>query len=61
MPGHDFWNFIIQRSPPGSRRVKPHLRFLTWYHDHPFEIDQRGLHIFLALPAQVEPGTGLGE
>lgn len=28
-------------------------QFLTWYHDHPFEIDQRGLHIFLALPAQV--------
>eukprot|EP00440_Ansanella_granifera_P029618 gb/GFBE01032170.1/.p1 GENE.gb/GFBE01032170.1/~~gb/GFBE01032170.1/.p1 ORF type:complete len:688 (+),score=100.97 gb/GFBE01032170.1/:1-2064(+) len=27
-------------------------QFLAWYHDHPFEIDQRGLHVFLGLPAQ---------
>eukprot|EP00931_Biecheleriopsis_adriatica_P107275 TRINITY_DN81622_c0_g1_i1.p1 TRINITY_DN81622_c0_g1~~TRINITY_DN81622_c0_g1_i1.p1 ORF type:complete len:690 (+),score=138.74 TRINITY_DN81622_c0_g1_i1:74-2143(+) len=27
-------------------------QFLAWYHDHPFEIDQRGLHIFLGLPAR---------
>eukprot|EP00438_Fugacium_kawagutii_P031667 Skav232896 [mRNA] locus=scaffold1477:50884:52746:- [translate_table: standard] len=27
-------------------------QFLVWYHDHPFEIDQRGLHVFLGLPAQ---------
>lgn len=27
-------------------------QFLTWYHDHPFEIDQRGLHVFLGLPAK---------
>ncbi|CAK9002994.1 unnamed protein product [Durusdinium trenchii] len=26
-------------------------QFLAWYHDHPFEIDQRGLHIFLGLPS----------
>lgn len=26
-------------------------QYLTWYHDHPFEIDQRGLHVFLRLPA----------
>eukprot|EP00434_Breviolum_minutum_P019094 symbB.v1.2.016832.t1/scaffold1278.1/size127201/1 len=28
-------------------------QFLAWYHDHPFEIDQRGLHVFLGLPAGV--------
>ncbi|CAE7670521.1 unnamed protein product [Symbiodinium pilosum] len=27
-------------------------QFMAWYHDHPFEIDQRGLHIFLRLPAE---------
>ena len=27
-------------------------QFMAWYHDHPFEIDQRGLHIFLGLPAE---------
>jgi len=27
-------------------------QFLAWYHDHPFEIDQRGLHVFLRLPAE---------
>lgn len=27
-------------------------QFLAWYHDHPFEIDQRGLHVFLSLPAE---------
>jgi len=27
-------------------------QFLAWYHDHPFEIDQRGLHVFLQIPAK---------
>mmetsp|Transcript_111193 Transcript_111193/g.346566 ORF Transcript_111193/g.346566 Transcript_111193/m.346566 type:complete len:144 (+) Transcript_111193:88-519(+) len=27
-------------------------QYLAWYHDHPFEIDQRGLHVFLRLPAE---------
>ncbi|CAK0835828.1 unnamed protein product [Prorocentrum cordatum] len=27
-------------------------QFLAWYHDHPFEIDQRGLHVFLGLPSE---------
>lgn len=27
-------------------------QFLAWYHDHPFEIDQRGLHVFLRLPSK---------
>ncbi|CAE7220896.1 unnamed protein product [Symbiodinium sp. CCMP2592] len=27
-------------------------QFIAWYHDHPFEIDQRGLHVFLGLPTQ---------
>eukprot|EP00932_Pfiesteria_piscicida_P021560 SRR837773.8342.p1 GENE.SRR837773.8342~~SRR837773.8342.p1 ORF type:complete len:225 (-),score=27.40 SRR837773.8342:99-698(-) len=27
-------------------------QFLAWYHDHPFEIDQRGLHVFLGIPAE---------
>ena len=27
-------------------------QFMAWYHDHPFEIDQRGLHVFLGLHAQ---------
>eukprot|EP00928_Gymnodinium_smaydae_P034368 TRINITY_DN24372_c0_g1_i1.p1 TRINITY_DN24372_c0_g1~~TRINITY_DN24372_c0_g1_i1.p1 ORF type:complete len:687 (-),score=118.37 TRINITY_DN24372_c0_g1_i1:167-2227(-) len=27
-------------------------QFVAWYHDHPFEVDQRGLHVFLGLPAQ---------
>eukprot|EP00929_Paragymnodinium_shiwhaense_P069258 TRINITY_DN34942_c0_g1_i1.p1 TRINITY_DN34942_c0_g1~~TRINITY_DN34942_c0_g1_i1.p1 ORF type:complete len:750 (+),score=190.85 TRINITY_DN34942_c0_g1_i1:96-2345(+) len=26
-------------------------QFVAWYHDHPFEVDQRGLHVFLQLPA----------
>lgn len=30
-------------------------QFLAWYHDHPFEIDQRGLHHFLALPEYFFP------
>lgn len=27
-------------------------QFIAWYHDHPFEIDQRGLHVFARLPAE---------
>ena len=27
-------------------------QFLAWYHDHPYEIDQRGLHLFLRLPTE---------
>merc|ERR1711920_568162 len=27
-------------------------QFLAWYHDHPYEVDQRGLHVFLRLPAE---------
>ncbi|CAE8724809.1 unnamed protein product, partial [Polarella glacialis] len=27
-------------------------QFLAWYHDHPFEIDQRGLHVFLRIPSK---------
>merc|ERR1719436_1365519 len=27
-------------------------QFVAWYHDHPFEIDQRGLHVFLGLPSK---------
>ncbi|CAK0875648.1 unnamed protein product, partial [Prorocentrum cordatum] len=27
-------------------------QFLAWYHDHPFEIDQRGLQVFLRLPSE---------
>eukprot|EP00927_Polykrikos_kofoidii_P036128 TRINITY_DN30533_c0_g2_i1.p1 TRINITY_DN30533_c0_g2~~TRINITY_DN30533_c0_g2_i1.p1 ORF type:complete len:695 (+),score=98.16 TRINITY_DN30533_c0_g2_i1:133-2217(+) len=26
-------------------------QFVTWYHDHPFEIDQRGIHAFSGLPS----------
>lgn len=28
-------------------------QFLAWYHDYPFEVDQRGLHVFLGLPAEL--------
>mmetsp|Transcript_108258 Transcript_108258/g.171114 ORF Transcript_108258/g.171114 Transcript_108258/m.171114 type:complete len:678 (+) Transcript_108258:62-2095(+) len=27
-------------------------QFLAWYHDYPYEVDQRGLHVFLKLPAE---------
>lgn len=27
-------------------------QFVAWYHDNPFEVDQRGLHVFLGLPAK---------
>eukprot|EP00933_Yihiella_yeosuensis_P007949 TRINITY_DN11316_c0_g1_i1.p1 TRINITY_DN11316_c0_g1~~TRINITY_DN11316_c0_g1_i1.p1 ORF type:complete len:290 (-),score=56.62 TRINITY_DN11316_c0_g1_i1:103-972(-) len=27
-------------------------QFIAWYHEHPFEVDQRGLHIFSGLPSE---------
>merc|ERR1719221_2376801 len=36
----------------GARMAIWLSQFLAWYHDHPFEIDQRGLHVFLRLPSE---------
>jgi len=36
----------------GARTAVWLSQFLAWYHDHPFEIDQRGLHVFLRLPSK---------
>jgi len=35
-----------------SRTAVWFSQFVAWYHDHPFEVDQRGLHVFLRLPAE---------
>lgn len=36
----------------GRRAAVWMSQFLVWYHDYPFEVDQRGLHVFLQLPAE---------
>merc|ERR1740117_798654 len=33
----------------GKRAAVWMSQFLVWYHDYPFEVDQRGLHVFLRL------------
>uniref|UniRef100_A0A7S0ZWC4 Nucleotide-diphospho-sugar transferase domain-containing protein n=1 Tax=Noctiluca scintillans TaxID=2966 RepID=A0A7S0ZWC4_NOCSC len=32
-------------------------QFLSWYHDHQYEIDQRGLDVFLGSPGRFEKST----
>lgn len=44
---------LVQSTKPQHTNPHSTSRFLAWYHDHPFEIDQRGLHVFLGLPAGV--------